>query len=928
MNLLKSSIFILMVLATSVFAKNTKWQKHYKLVNSDIKSVERLRTKDLSLRVRLFELYGEKLNLLIERENTLKLDFEKKGIGKVINKVVNKQKYVFKKLEGIARKIERQTRDKKILTKINYFRALNYSLVKNSKKFYQNIKRAEKYNKDPEMMYLINTKLADHHFNEKQYKKSSYYYKKIIKKQKSGWITKHYYNLAWSELKLNRYPTAIKYLKLAHSFEGKKNYFKIGDQLRDAILLFYAYSKKTREGLSYIDKHNLSSFKNLITYLHYVFENGSKKDLKFVVARIEKEKLNVDELYLLLAKKVLIYRTTKQFSLLQREFGVFKKKVVKLDRNKVKKETLDELIKNIKGYTGYLQELIKSRNLISEKRKRLYIRYIGYNFNVLKTIDRKNELQYAYYEGETYFSIQNFKRASFVYSLGIKKYQRRWAKKKGKKDPYLDKSFESLFKSIEEQRKPTSKILLFSFNSYLYFYPRGEKSNIIYERLLNYYRDTGKEEKMFSVLRKYNKYYPKEQKKQRDFYKSVLNKYIDMKNIGALASLKKLVDKKFLGFSIAESNKLGKIMTQIYFSKYEDLAKAGKFTAAIAGFEKLFRDKKSKFVLRVDSLRKKMFYENKILNLEDLAKSVSVALSFFKTQHKKKHGEELLFYTQNVCVGDVQKPCLGLLESLNKDKVLKLKKNQRVLLFKLAIANGLELNKAYRLGRSVEEKNYLFKVLMAKDSTFSSKIFNAYYRDKTKKAIIDIEVEKRFLQGFYRDLSFTKVKAQLKKISIGSLKAKYLGQIKSVESIIKGLKIKLPPAPKVDEVTEEIFGNYGQGIMGSAQTIGNSISSVIQRTNPNFLPYVLSYVIKTYEKQIDEMKKFIPVSKNADLEKAMSDEIMNFHKFFDKQLIEYRSLYFKSMSRTLVGSGSKIYNEDIILKPMGHGVKSVELWQE
>jgi len=907
-------------------AKNSKWQKHYKLVLSDIKSVEALKTRDLSLRVRLFELYGEKLNLLIEKENEFKLDFQKKGFKKRVGNIEKKQKQVFKSLESIAGKIEKQTKDRKILTKINYFRALNYSLVKNHKQFYKNIKRAEKYNKDKQMGFLIDSKLADYNFNEKNYKRASYYYKKTIRKKNNSWVTKHYYNLAWSELKQNKYNTAIKYLHLAHRFDGKKGYFKIGDQLIDSLLLFYAYSKQTKQGLKYFDDNKLSSFKNLLTYLHYTFESGEKKHLKYVIARIEKRSLSADETYLLLAKKVLVYRTTKQFSLLQRDFGIFKKEVKKFNKKKIKKESLAELIKNIKGYTGYLQELTKSRNFISEKRKKLYVRYIGYNFNVLKTIDSKNKLEYAYYEGETYFSIQNFKRASFVYSLGIKRYQKVY---KGKnKSPFLDKSFDSLFKSLEEQKKPSYKVLLFSFNSYLHFYPKGEKANVIYQRLLSLYREKGNEGKMFSVLKEYNKNYPREQKVQRDFYKSILNNYIDSKNISALISLQKLVDKKFLGFSPAESNKLSKIMTQIYFSKYEDLASAGKYSEAIAGFGKLFNDKKSKYSLRVDSLRKKMFYQNKTLLLEDLAVSMIMALKFFKSSVKKKHHEELLFYTQNICVADIQKDCLNLLTSINKDRFINLKKNQKLLMFKLSLAVNKNLEGSYAFAKSPEEKNYLFKILMAKDNKFRSPLFSKFYNDKNKKAIIDNEIEKRTLNEFYQKLDFGPVKQKLNEVSIKSIKTKLLRQIYKVENLKKSMVFKLPVAPKTDIVTEEVFGKYGQDIMMSAQNISAKISKAINETHPNYLPYILSVAILKFENEINKMKRFIPVSKNADLEKAMSDEVMNFHKFFDKQLIEYRSLYFKSISRTMTGSGTKIYNDDVMTKPLGGGVGRVLLWQE
>ena len=133
-------LILTILIVSSAFGKNSKWQKHYKLVLSDIKSVEALKTRDLSLRVRLFELYGEKLNLLIEKENDYKLGRQYKNTQRNINAVVSRQKVALKKLESIAVKIERQTKDSKILAKINYYRALNYSLVKKYDKVYIYIK--------------------------------------------------------------------------------------------------------------------------------------------------------------------------------------------------------------------------------------------------------------------------------------------------------------------------------------------------------------------------------------------------------------------------------------------------------------------------------------------------------------------------------------------------------------------------------------------------------------------------------------------------------------------------------------------------------------------------------------------------------------------------------------------------------------------
>ena len=82
------------------------------------------------LRVRLFELYGEKLTLLLEKENEYRIKYVETGSKKGLTNVLNLQKKTLRSIESIAKKIERQTKKKRILAKVYYYRALNFYLVK------------------------------------------------------------------------------------------------------------------------------------------------------------------------------------------------------------------------------------------------------------------------------------------------------------------------------------------------------------------------------------------------------------------------------------------------------------------------------------------------------------------------------------------------------------------------------------------------------------------------------------------------------------------------------------------------------------------------------------------------------------------------------------------------------------------------------
>jgi hypothetical protein len=106
------------------------------------------------------------------------------------------------------------------------------------------------------------------------------------------------------------------------------------------------------------------------------------------------------------------------------------------------------------------------------------------------------------------------------------------------------------------------------------------------------------------------------------------------------------------------------------------------------------------------------------------------------------------------------------------------------------------------------------------------------------------------------------------------------------------------------------------------------VNNIIAKADPNFLPYHLSKIIRQLESEVKRFKKFIPISKNPDLERAMTNEVTNFHKYFDGQIIEYRNLYYQSVNKTQYGSGAKLYSDDIMINAKKFGLGGMVLWQE
>ena len=86
--------FICLIISFSSYAN--EWNKHYNLVNSDLKTIQKIKSKDLSLSIRYFELLGEKLTLLQQKESEYRIEFLEKGSKKNLNTLLKQQKTTFK----------------------------------------------------------------------------------------------------------------------------------------------------------------------------------------------------------------------------------------------------------------------------------------------------------------------------------------------------------------------------------------------------------------------------------------------------------------------------------------------------------------------------------------------------------------------------------------------------------------------------------------------------------------------------------------------------------------------------------------------------------------------------------------------------------------------------------------------------------------
>ena len=918
-------VIFYLLLTNSVMGEQDRWSTHYQLVNKDIENIRSIKKKDKTLVIRLFELYGEKFALLAQKENEYRLNFlngtKKLGELKRIQKL---QQTTLKNIDFLASTIKQGLSDRRILAKISYYRALSYQLKKDEKTFFKEMNRASQLNTDPKLTQLINTKLADYHYNNKNYSQAIKYYSRIINDPKDRWLTKHFYNLGWSLFKTGKNTQALVMLKKTVELSRSKRYFNLGDQLYDSIILFYANAHEIEEGLAYLRSKKLDTFDRLLKYLHYTFEYSKKEKAPTIINKMYGKALSVDNRFELMDKEILVYRTLKYRRKLQKQLSTFEKFLIK-NRKNPDIDKKNELVNSLISYTGYLQELIKSKNLLSQKNKAIYVRYIVFNFGLLRRLDEENSLKYRFFQGETYFNLAQYRKASRFYLRAISEYDKSKSRENRK---YLARVFDSLFKSLENANVVSGKELVYTYRAYLKYFPRTNLSPIIHEKLLAYYLKSKESHRAINSLVRYNKLYPQRKSSQIKSYNILVAQMFGEKDFHGVEKIRALLKKGFLGLGNKEISKIDKDFATLTFAKYEQLEKDGKVSEAIIGFSTLAENPKQSYLIRSSALRKSMLLNDKIFSTEKLSANLVHAAKLLRSSDLRKYDDELTFYLQNVCFRSFVKECVQSFNALNSRKVIKFPKAFYELDFKNRILLGNKTEKSFARASDISERRFLFEQLLASSPNFDNSLYKKFYQIADFQKVISDSVELKFWQIYFDTLSLKKVFSFVDKLQLPDLRSKLLARIKQFNSQNEGLALALPKQPNWEKITFEAFSAYNEKLVSELFGKINLIDKEITKVDTNFVPKYLTEVINELEKINEQVKSHKPIASDQELVKAINNELLNITTVIEKKIEQYNNLYSESLAATLQMSGARRYRNTLMGQPVPSFVEGGELWVE
>lgn len=576
-------------------------ERVYANIERDIILVRKKAKYSTRFKVRLFELYIERFNLLRKKENAIFLENASIDVVKKKKQMLRKNLMSqFKDIAILERDLEKTKARyaRKELGRLNIILAEISRDLNNEKEHLYYLRKADKYVYRQKYRYQVNVFFAEHYYNKKKYSLALKYYAHVLKNKENYWYSKHLYNASWCYLKLDKFDPAISLITQAIRASRTTSYVNLGSQALDHLSLFYAISNRTEEALKVLPTLTADAYSILVKFSTDTVRFSKSKNVDIIFNKIEKYVTLPTKRLDYLLHKIKTFRKLTRYNDLQNSIDDVAT-VFKLAKGKSTVETKEGLVTEVKSYTGLLQERFVKGN-ISPDKKDLALSKIMKNFDILSLIDRDKSYEYLYFQGETLYGYKKFSTAIGYYQKSIS-YIEEYRKKEKDSLPLIDKRLNAIFSSIENMEAAT-KIkeghYEYAYQKYLEYFPKTAKARSMYQKLFTLYFKNKKHSSAIKIITRYNDNFPTDQKFQKSMYDDIMRYYIKRKDAVRLSKLIEKPKDGYLGYTKADVTKFQEILYQIYFTVYNKQLAKKDYKSSIKGFSELFANEKVPYSVR------------------------------------------------------------------------------------------------------------------------------------------------------------------------------------------------------------------------------------------------------------------------------------------------------------------------------------------
>ena len=559
---------LILLLSFELKAQSDSKTELIKLNEGEMKLIEKRGANNSELKHRYLELMSEKIGFIRERENKFYMNLKAEARKeRTKDSFFEESKNYYKKTKDYGLELIKNHPRYDRIAEVLYTLAINardFSKDKEEESFF--LDALKRTSQDSPVAHQSHIGLAEFYYNEKKFEEAHKYYRKIIEVESDTWLPKHLYNMAWCELKLRKFSSSIELMKRAFELARDPSYLSNADDVLGHIGMFYIQADRAEEGIDFYLQKNIRPAYYLFKMSRNLAEKGqyelTRKTLNQALElSSDKAQKNNDELH----ADIRLFQLEFYRNFAQADH--FVETAEALSKEKLNEQQRDEAIQKTREYSGYLQIRLTEN---AKKNIRTYdpehLKRIINLFNTLKVLDPIKAFQYAYYQGETNFSVRHYPEAISSYEEALT-----LASKDASQTEEMRKAIASLLSLLDESNlKPEEKTphYIIAYSEHVRLWPKGDKSRVIYPKLFSLLKaqDTNKAQ---SIFEQYVQNFPNDQKEQQELCLALMDDSVEKKDINKLAQWTQKLDKGFLSFTSDKVEKAVGVLGHMLFEAIE-----------------------------------------------------------------------------------------------------------------------------------------------------------------------------------------------------------------------------------------------------------------------------------------------------------------------------------------------------------------------
>lgn len=454
-----------------------------------------------------------------------------------------------------------------------------------SKKFFQ--KALEESRSGSVVADKSRIALAEIYFNKGAFDKSMALYETALKVKRDKWWTKDAFNLAWSYFKMGKHDKAIDIMNESYELSKSDKYIDMSRSIERDLAFFYTEAGKSNEAIAFYKKNGKSISDVMLKVGKYLKSQGKFAAAEKTFSEALLNKANEKEEIELGIELLGLY---EKFGKDQKHLETSRLLVSQFSKGNLSEEQVEVLKYNVEKMSALIQQQLVAKTYenqaeIREKKAEIANEYFMMSAQLTP---EKSHLAY-FHSGETFFAIEKFDKAVPLYAESIKRSQQN--KDKNVESQASNALMVSLGKKVS--KKTTEDYLIPAYEGYLSVDPKGEKSNVVYQRLFSAMmgkKSIGEAEKL---LLRYKENFPHESDVQEKMLAQVMDSHRASGDKAALLSWVKRIDANEFKVNPEYAQKVKTLVLGMQFEKVEQASIKGDKKGALKGYLQIYKSPES-----------------------------------------------------------------------------------------------------------------------------------------------------------------------------------------------------------------------------------------------------------------------------------------------------------------------------------------------